>query len=81
MKTRLTEMLGITHPIVLPGMTYIAVPRLVAAVCNAGGLGILASGALSPEECRAAIREVRALTDKPFGVGCSLMLPGAWHGT
>lgn len=77
MKTRLTRMLGITHPIVLPGMTYIAVPSLVAAVSSAGGLGILASGALSPEECRAAIREVRALTDKPFGVGCSLMLPGA----
>lgn len=77
MKTRLTRMLGIAHPIVLPGMTYIAVPSLVAAVSNAGGLGILASGALSPEECRAAIREVRSLTDKPFGVGCSLMLPGA----
>jgi hypothetical protein len=77
MKTRLTEMLGIQHPIVLPGMTYIAVPGLVAAVCNAGGFAILASGALSPEACRAAIREVRRLTDKPFGVGCSLMLPGA----
>lgn len=77
MKTRLTEMLGIAHPIVLPGMTYIAVPSLVATVCNAGCLGILASGALSPEECRAAIRQIRSLTDKPFGVGCSLMLPGA----
>ncbi len=77
MKTRLTALLGIEHPIVLPGMTYIAVPSLVAAVSNAGGLGILASGALSPDECRAAIREVRRLTNKPFGVGCSLMLPGA----
>ncbi|MES2092131.1 MAG: nitronate monooxygenase [Pseudomonadota bacterium] len=77
MKTRLTQLLGIEHPIVLPGMTYIAVPSLVAAVSNAGGLGILASGGLSADECRAAIRQVRALTDKPFGVGCSLMLPGA----
>jgi enoyl-[acyl-carrier protein] reductase II len=77
MKTRLTELLGIQHPIVLPGMTYIAVPKLVAAVSRAGGLGILASGALSPEECRAAIHEIRRLTDKPFGVGCSLALPGA----
>ncbi|MBI2731967.1 MAG: nitronate monooxygenase [Aquabacterium sp.] len=77
MQTRLTRLLGIDHPIVLPGMTYIAVPSLVAAVCNAGGLGILASGALSAEECRAAIREIRSLTSKPFGVGCSLMLPGA----
>lgn len=75
--TRLTRLLGIEHPIVLPGMTYIAVPRLVAAVSEAGGLGILASGALTPDECRAAIAQVRALTDRPFGVGCSLMLPGA----
>ena len=37
MYTRFTRLLGIQHPIVLPGMTYIAVPRLVAAVCNAGG--------------------------------------------
>jgi enoyl-[acyl-carrier protein] reductase II len=77
MKTRLTTLLGIAHPIVLPGMTYIAVPSLVAAVCNAGGLGILASGGLSADECREAIREVRRLTSQPFGVGCSLMLPGA----
>ncbi|MEY4763371.1 MAG: hypothetical protein RI907_44 [Pseudomonadota bacterium] len=77
MNTRLTRLLGIAHPIVLPGMTYVAVPKLVAAVSEAGGLGILASGALSPQACRAAIREVRALTDKPFGVGCSLKLPGA----
>ena len=77
MRTRLTELLGIAHPIVLPGMTYIAVPSLVAAVSNAGGLGILAAGALTPEGCREAIREVRRLTTRPFGVGCSLGLPGA----
>ena len=77
MKTRLTTLLGIEHPIVLPGMTYIAVPELVAAVSNAGGLGILASGALSLEACRQAIRTIRSLTDRPFGVGCSLMMPGA----
>ncbi len=77
MNTRLTRLLGIAHPIVLPGMTYVAVPRLVAAVSQAGGLGILASGALSPEQCREAIREIRRLTDRPFGVGCSLKLPGA----
>lgn len=77
MKTRITTLLGIQHPIVLPGMTYVAVPELVAAVSNAGGLGILASGGLSEEECRQAIRRVRALTTQPFGVGCSLLLPGA----
>jgi enoyl-[acyl-carrier protein] reductase II len=77
MQTRLTRLLGIAHPIVLPGMTYVAVPSLVAAVSEAGGLGILASGGMSADECRAAIRQVRAFTSKPFGVGCSLMLPGA----
>jgi enoyl-[acyl-carrier protein] reductase II len=77
MRTRLTDLLGIRHPIVLPGMTYIAVPRLVAAVSEAGGLGILAAGALTPEGCRQAIQEVRRLTAQPFGVGCSLGLPGA----
>ena len=46
MNTRLTRLLGIQHPIVLPGMTYVAVPRLVGAVSRAGGLGILASGGL-----------------------------------
>lgn len=77
MDTRLTRLLGIEHPIVLPGMTYIAVPELVAAVSEAGGLGILASGGLSAPECRQAIAQVRRLTRKPFGVGCSLKLPGA----
>ncbi len=77
MNTRLTRLLGIEHPIVLPGMTYVAVPTLVGAVSESGGLGILASGALSPEACRDSIRQVRALTAKPFAVGCSLLLPGA----
>lgn len=77
MNTRLTRLLGIQHPIVLPGMTYVAVPPLVGAVSQAGGLGILASGGLSPDECRASIAQVRALTDRPFAVGCSLLLPGA----
>jgi len=77
MNTRLTRLLGIQHPIVLPGMTYVAVPALVGAVSEAGGLGILASGGLAAEECRASIRQVRSLTSKPFAVGCSLLLPGA----
>jgi enoyl-[acyl-carrier protein] reductase II len=77
MNTRLTRLLGIEHPIVLPGMTYVAVPSLVGAVSAAGGLGIMASGGQSPDECRAGIGQIRALTDKPFAVGCSLLLPGA----
>lgn len=77
MNTRLTELFGIEHPIVLPGMSWISTPELVAAVSNAGGLGILATGPLSPDETRAAIRKIRELTDKPFGIGCTLMMPGA----
>lgn len=77
MKTRFSESFGIELPIVCPGMSWIAVPELVAAVSAAGGLGILATGPLTAEQTRAAIRRVRELTDKPFGIGCTLMMPGA----
>ena len=76
-RTRLTTLLGIKHPIVLPGMSWISTPVLVAAVSNAGGLGILATGPLSEEQTRESIRQIRKLTDKPFGVGCTLLMPGA----
>ena len=77
MKTRFTEVFGVEHPIVCPGMSWIAVPELVAAVSQAGGLGILATGPLSPEQTRQAIRRIRSLTDRPFGIGCTLLMPGA----
>lgn len=77
MKTRLTEMVGIKYPIVLSGMSWISVPKMVAAVSNAGGLGILATGPLNAASTREAIREIRKLTDKPFGANASLMFPGA----
>lgn len=77
MKTAITELLGIEHPILLPGMSWISTPELVAAVSNAGGLGILATGPLSVDETRASIRKIRELTDKPFGIGATLMMPGA----
>jgi len=77
MRTRITELFNIEYPVLLPGMSMISVPKLVAAVSNAGGLGILASGMMSQEEALAAIREVKSLTDKPFGFGASLMIPGA----
>ena len=77
MKTRLTEVLGIEHPIVLPGMSWISTPELVAAVSNAGGLGVLASGPLNRAQTRDAIRKIRELTDKPFGIGVTLLMPGA----
>jgi enoyl-[acyl-carrier protein] reductase II len=77
MKTRVTEMVGITYPIVLSGMSWISTPKMVAAVSNAGGLGILATGPLSSAQTRDAIREIRKLTSKPFGANASLMFPGA----
>lgn len=66
--SRICEILNIQYPIVLAGMGGASVPRLAAAVSNAGGLGVLGAAACSPEQLRAWIREVRSLTDKPFGV-------------
>jgi len=77
MKTRITELLGIQYPIILSGMSWISVPQMVAAVSNAGGLGILATGPLNAEQTRNAVREIRELTDKPFGGNASLLFPGA----
>lgn len=77
MKTHMTELFGIKYPIMLSGMSWISVPKLVAAVSNAGGLGTLATGPLSPDKTREAIREIRQLTDKPFGANATLLFPGA----
>jgi enoyl-[acyl-carrier protein] reductase II len=77
MKTRITEMLGIQYPIFLSGMSWISVPEMVAAVSNAGGLGILATGPLDKEKARASVRRIRELTDRPFGANASLLFPGA----
>lgn len=76
MQTELTRRLGLRHPVVLPQMTRVSVPALVAAVSDAGGLGILATAHLGADETRAAIREVRARTPAPFGVGVPLLVPG-----
>lgn len=58
-------------------MSWISKPQLVAAVSNAGGVGILATGPLNPSETRDAIRQIRSLTDQPFGIGATLLMPGA----
>jgi len=75
MKTRVTERFNIKYPIILSGMSWISEPTMVAAVSNAGGLGILATGTLNPEQTKNAVREVRKLTDKPFGANAALLLP------
>ncbi len=75
--TRFTKMLGIRHPIMLAGMNWITTPKIVAAVCNAGGLGILATATATADETCKMIREIRTLTDKPFGINQILIGPGA----
>jgi enoyl-[acyl-carrier protein] reductase II len=73
-KTRMTELFGCKHPIMLAGMNWVTTPELVAAVCNAGGLGIFATARCTPEETRKNIREIRKLTDRPFGINELLIL-------
>ncbi|KAB8187784.1 NAD(P)H-dependent flavin oxidoreductase [Microbispora catharanthi] len=66
--TPLTRLTGVRHPVVQTGMGWVAGPRLVSAVANAGGLGILASATMTAGQLAAAIEEVRSRTDAPFGV-------------
>lgn len=66
--TAATELFGVEHPVVQTGMGWVAYPTLVAAVSNAGGLGILASATLSYDEMVTAIDEIKVATDKPYGV-------------
>jgi nitronate monooxygenase len=72
--TRVTEALGIAHPIVQGGMMWVSQPELVAAVSNAGCLGILTALTFeSPEGLARAIARTRELTDKPFGVNLTFL--------
>lgn len=74
MKTRLTELLGIEYPIVCGGMMRLAYPKLCAAISNAGGLGNLTSFMFPDKKSfKAAIQEVRDLTDKPFWVNVTML--------
>ncbi|MBI5946959.1 MAG: nitronate monooxygenase [Chloroflexi bacterium] len=68
MKTAITELLGIEHPIILAGMGNVSGSALTAAVSNAGGLGVLGGAFWPPEYLRKEIRNVKKLTTKPFGV-------------
>jgi len=72
-KTRITELLGIEHPIVQGGMQGVGVAELASAVSNAGGLGILtALTQPSPEALGAEIERCRSMTSKPFGVNLTV---------
>ena len=74
MKTQITELFEIEHPIIQGGMHYVGFAELAAAVSNAGGLGIitgLTQG--TPEKLDAEIKKCQALTDKPFGVNLTFL--------
>ena len=74
MKTKITELFGIEHPIIQGGMHFVGFAELAAAVSNAGGLGIitgLTQG--TPEKLEAEIKKCQALTDKPFGVNLTFL--------
>ncbi|HKK95518.1 MAG TPA: enoyl-[acyl-carrier-protein] reductase FabK [Anaerovoracaceae bacterium] len=73
MKTRLTELLGIEYPIMQGGMAWVADHNLVAAVSEAGGLGIIGAGAAPTSWVKEQIHKVREKTDKPFGVNIMLL--------
>jgi enoyl-[acyl-carrier protein] reductase II len=75
--TRITKLLSCDYPVILPGMSWISTVELVAAVSNAGGIGILATGPLSASVVRQSIRDIRDRTDRPFGIGATLVMPGA----
>jgi enoyl-[acyl-carrier protein] reductase II len=76
MRTRLTELLDIDHPIMLAGMGGVSYHRLVAAVSEAGGIGTLGASTMGPDELRDEIAGVRSLTSKPFGVDLLTAAPG-----
>jgi len=74
LKTRITELFGIEYPIVGGCMMHVSGPEFVAAISNAGALGLMASAMFdTPDRFRQAIRQVKALTDRPFGVNLSLI--------
>jgi len=74
LKTRITELLGIQHPIIQGGMHFVGFAELAAAVSNAGGLGLI-TGLTQPTPERLAheIARCRAMTDKPFGVNLTFL--------
>jgi NAD(P)H-dependent flavin oxidoreductase YrpB (nitropropane dioxygenase family) len=82
LRTRVCELLGIEHPIVLGGMGSGTSPELVAAVSRAGGLGVLGATRQTPEELARDAAAIRVATDRPFGLNLLLFLerPGQFDG-
>ena len=77
MKSRITELFGIEFPIIAGGMVWCSGWRLAAAVSEAGGLGLIGAGSMTPEVLREHIVKCKEATRKPFGVNVPLMKPDA----
>jgi enoyl-[acyl-carrier protein] reductase II len=77
MRTRLTDVLGIEHPVMLAGMGGVSYHRLVAAVSEAGGFGCLGASTMPTAMMVEEMRALRELTDKPFGVDLLTAMPGS----
>ncbi len=76
MRTRLTELLDIEHPVMLAGMGGVSYHTLVAAVSEAGGIGTLGASTMAADELPEEMAKVRELTSKPFGVDLLTAMPG-----
>lgn len=75
MQNRITQLLGIEHPIIQAGMIWNSGWRLASAVSNAGGLGLLGAGSMYPEVLREHILKCKKATNKPFGVNVPMLYP------
>lgn len=77
MGNSICQLLGIKYPILQGGMAWVSCAQLAAAVSEAGGLGIIGAGSLTPDELQREIVRVRQLTRRPFGVNIMLLRPDA----
>ncbi|MCL4445397.1 MAG: nitronate monooxygenase [Actinobacteria bacterium] len=75
-RTRLTELLQVEHPVMLAGMGGVSYAPLVSAVSDAGGFGCIGASTMAPNEMVSEIAAVRSATDKPFGVDLLTAMPG-----
>ncbi len=74
-KSKVADLLGLKYPVFQGGMAWVATAELVAAVSNAGGLGIIGAGSMEGKHLKVEIEKTRKLTDKPFGVNLMLLNP------
>jgi enoyl-[acyl-carrier protein] reductase II len=77
MKSRIPDILGIKYPILQGGMIWVSDATLAAAVSEAGGLGVIGAGGMTPEDIEEEVAKARELTAKPFGVNIPLLRPDA----